>query len=131
LRVGIDTGPLVAGVIGTKKFSYDLWGDTVNTASRMQTHAAPGAIMVTASTFRRLRHGYLFEGPEMVAVKGKGDLPTYRLLGRIAPPVSANVSSHPAASIPVEQAEDGDGQWVLAAWPPTGSSPWTTRSGGT
>jgi urea transport system substrate-binding protein len=84
LRVGIDTGPLVAGVIGTKKFSYDLWGDTVNTASRMQTHAAPGAIMVTASTFRRLRHGYLFEGPQMVAVKGKGDLPTYRLLGRIA-----------------------------------------------
>ena len=72
LRIGIDTGPLVAGVIGMKKFSYDLWGDTVNTASRMQSHAAPGEIMVTASTFQRLRDGYLFDGPRMVAVKGKG-----------------------------------------------------------
>ena len=72
LRVGIDTGPLVAGVIGVKKFSYDLWGDTVNTASRMQSHAAPGKIAVTASTFQRLRDGFLFDGPRLVAVKGKG-----------------------------------------------------------
>ena len=100
LRVGIDTGPLVAGVIGTKKFSYDLWGDTVNTASRMQTHAPPGSIMVTASTFRRLRHGYLLEGPVMVAVKGKGDMPTYRLVGRVPPQASADVTSRVGAAPP-------------------------------
>jgi class 3 adenylate cyclase len=87
LRIGIDTGPVVAGVIGTKKFSYDLWGDTVNTASRMQSHAAPGEITVTTSTFQRLRDGFLFDGPRLVAVKGKGQLPTYRLRGRRSRPV--------------------------------------------
>jgi class 3 adenylate cyclase len=92
LRVGIDTGPLVAGVIGTKKFSYDLWGDTVNMASRMQSHAAPGEIMVTASTFRRLRHRYLFDGPRTVAVKGKGERPTYRLLGPAPAPIPERLS---------------------------------------
>jgi class 3 adenylate cyclase len=87
LRIGIDTGPVVAGVIGTKKFSYDLWGDTVNTASRMQSHAAPGEITVTTSTFQRLRDGFLFDGPRLVAVKGKGQLPTYRLKGRRSRPL--------------------------------------------
>ncbi len=87
LRIGIDTGPVVAGVIGTKKFSYDLWGDTVNTASRMQSHAAPGEITVTASTFQRLRDGFLFDGPRLVAVKGKGQLPMYRLRGRRSRPL--------------------------------------------
>jgi class 3 adenylate cyclase len=85
---------VVAGVIGTKKFSYDLWGDTVNTASRMQAHAAPGEIIVTASTYRRLRGRFELEGPRMVAVKGKGELPTYRLLTRrLSPsPTGAGVS---------------------------------------
>jgi class 3 adenylate cyclase len=82
LRIGVDTGPLVAGVIGMRKFSYDLWGDTVNTASRMQSCAEPGEIRVTASTFRRLRGDYLFDGPWTVPVKGKGELATYRLTGR-------------------------------------------------
>ena len=57
LRVGIDSGPVVAGVIGRTKFGYDVWGDTVNTASRMQSHALPGAIQVTERTYRRLEDG--------------------------------------------------------------------------
>jgi class 3 adenylate cyclase len=82
LRIGVDTGPVVAGVIGSRRFGYDLWGDTVNTASRMQSCAAACETVVTTSVFERLGRSYVFEGPSMVAVKGKGTLATYRLLGR-------------------------------------------------
>jgi class 3 adenylate cyclase len=82
IRIGIDTGPLIAGVIGSRKFSYDVWGDTVNTASRMQSCARPGEIMMTAATFLRLSDRYIVDGPTVHPVKGKGDLPTYVLLGR-------------------------------------------------
>jgi class 3 adenylate cyclase len=82
IRTGINTGPVVAGIIGTSKFIYDLWGDAVNTASRMESHSTPGRIQVTASTFERLRHAYLFEPRGTISVKGKGDMPTYFLLGR-------------------------------------------------
>ena len=82
LRVGIDSGPVVAGVIGRKKFGYDLWGDTVNTASRMQTHAPPGGIQVTERTRAGLGDRYTFEVRENVEVKGKGPMTTYLLLGR-------------------------------------------------
>src|SRR3712207_4120024 len=61
VRIGIDTGPVVAGVIGRRKFSYDLWGDTVNTASRMETNGVPGCIQVTDRAYRRLRDRYRFE----------------------------------------------------------------------
>ena len=83
LRIGIDTGPVVAWVIGTTKFSYDLWGDTVNTASRMESQGVVGCIQVTDRTYRRLRDGYRFERRGPIQVKGKGELITWFLLGRI------------------------------------------------
>jgi class 3 adenylate cyclase len=83
VRIGIDTGPVVAGVIGTAKFSYDLWGDTVNTASRMESQGVVGCIQVTERTYRRLRDRYRFERRGPVQVKGKGELVTWFLLGRI------------------------------------------------
>jgi class 3 adenylate cyclase len=82
MRLGIDTGPVVAGVIGTDKFSYDLWGDTVNTASRMESQGVPGCIQVTERTWRRLRDRYRFQRRGPIQVKGKGELVTYFLLGR-------------------------------------------------
>jgi class 3 adenylate cyclase len=82
VRIGIDTGPVVAGVIGRRKFSYDLWGDTVNTASRMESTGVPGCIQVTDRTYRRLRDGYRFERRGPVQVKGKGRLVTWFLVGQ-------------------------------------------------
>jgi class 3 adenylate cyclase len=82
LRIGIDSGPVVAGVIGTAKFSYDLWGDTVNTASRMESTGTAGCIQVTERTYRRLRGSYRFEPRGAVQVKGKGELVTWYLVGR-------------------------------------------------
>lgn len=82
MRMGINTGPVVAGVIGIKKFIYDLWGDTVNVASRMEMHGLPGRIHVTEATYRYLQDSYRFEERGMIAVKGKGQMKTYWLLER-------------------------------------------------
>jgi class 3 adenylate cyclase len=81
VRIGIDSGPVVAGVIGRAKFIYDLWGDTVNTASRMESHAPPGAIQVTQRTYDRLRDRYELRPRGTIEVKGKGPLSTYLLIG--------------------------------------------------
>ncbi len=84
MRIGIDTGPLIAGVIGTIKFSYDLWGDAINTASRMQSHGVADRIHVTEATYQRLRDKYIFEKRGVIAVKGKGDMLTYFLVEKKA-----------------------------------------------
>ncbi len=83
IHIGIGSGPVVAGVIGVKKFIYDLWGNTVNIASRLATEATAGGILVDATTYRRLRNLYQFEGPEAVTVKGLHQLTSYRLLGKL------------------------------------------------
>jgi class 3 adenylate cyclase len=82
LRIGVDSGPVVAGVIGRRRFSYDLWGDTVNTASRMQTTGVPGCIQVTERTRRLLGDRYVFQERGVIQVKGKGKMLTYFLGGR-------------------------------------------------
>lgn len=80
LRIGVNSGPVVAGVIGTRKFIYDLWGDTVNVAARMESQGLPGAIQVTEATYERLRHRYAFEQRPAVDVKGRGKMTTYLLV---------------------------------------------------
>jgi adenylate cyclase len=82
LRIGINTGPVVAGVIGKTKFSYDVWGETVNTAWHMEIYGAPGSIQLNATTHALLRDRYIFEERGEFYVKDKGELKTYFLKGR-------------------------------------------------
>ncbi len=79
IRIGINTGPIVAGVIGTKKFIYDLWGDAVNVASRMESHGEPGQIQVSAATYEHLRLRYVLEERGIIPIKGRGTMKTYWL----------------------------------------------------
>jgi adenylate cyclase len=79
LRIGIGSGAVVAGVIGRKRFLYDLWGDAVNTASRMESHGTPGEIQITRETYELLKDDFVCRPRGMVAIKGKGEMPTWYL----------------------------------------------------
>lgn len=87
VRIGIGTGPVVAGVVGKKKFIYDLWGDTVNLASRITSEGAPGLIRCDLTTYRRLNPYFEFEQPQNVYLKGKGEMTVFQI---IAPRPAAN-----------------------------------------
>jgi adenylate cyclase len=82
LRIGINSGPVVAGIIGTHKFAYDLWGDVVNTASRMESEGLPGSIQISGSTFSLIEDRFVCERRGLIPVKGKGEMDTYILISK-------------------------------------------------
>ena len=81
-RIGLHTGPVAAGVVGARKFAYDIWGDTVNVASRIETSGAPGRVNVSETTYRAIKYDFVCEYRGKLAVKNKGELDMYFVLGR-------------------------------------------------
>jgi class 3 adenylate cyclase len=106
VRVGVATGPAVAGVIGDQRFAYDLWGDTVNLASRLEENAGPGRILVAESTASDLTERFEFGPPEMLALKGKGPTPVRVLIGR-----------HSQVRVTVSPVPDEDGRQASGTSP--------------
>jgi adenylate cyclase len=91
IRIGIHTGPLIAGVIGESRFGYDLWGNTVNTASRMESHGVPGRIQVSDAVYRRLKDRFALEPQGQIEIKGKGGMTTWHLIDRLRVPIPTSV----------------------------------------
>ncbi len=104
VRIGIGVGPVVAGVVGTRRFFYDVWGDAVNVAARMESTGVQGRIQVPQAVYEHLEETFVFEPRGNVEIKGKGVMPTWFLLAeREAPAVMAQepaVSGYPASSVP-------------------------------
>jgi adenylate cyclase len=107
--MGIACGPVVAGVVGARRFFYDVWGDAVNVASRMETTAPVGAIQVTADVRARLRDGFVLDERGEVDVKGKGVMRTWLLLDRIAPTEPEPDVLNTGTELPAEQADSRTG----------------------
>ncbi|MGV0792204.1 adenylate/guanylate cyclase domain-containing protein [Mycolicibacterium sp. XJ1819] len=99
LRIGLAAGPVVAGVVGSRKFFYDVWGDAVNVASRMESTDVEGRIQVPENVYQRLNHAYVFEERGIVDVKGKGAMRTYYLRGRREPATHRSIGQDTAATL--------------------------------
>ena len=84
LRIGVHSGSVIAGVLGLKKFAYDIWGDAVNTASRMESHSEPGEIQITAETYHLVKHRFECVSRGLVEIRGKGDIETYFVKGALS-----------------------------------------------
>jgi adenylate cyclase len=106
LRIGINSGPVIAGIIGIKKFAYDLWGDTVNVASRMESSGIPGAIQVPGTLYPKLKDDYVLRRRGRIEVKGKGRMTVYLLAGRreeAGPRVIGSRGAHPPSWLNAER----------------------------